>query len=228
MKAIFVTIVLALLFGGGGTFLWLFYGGFGGEREIAIAFIDVYVEYTEVSDQVELLVHLPGTEGNTDRAELFTLLSSILTEKIEPERREALARMAYVNLDTLKKEIDSAQISQAKIYTVLQKFDNTSRSFYSIDLRNRASEIVDMARKRTELSARITSVLSETNEQTYAIITRILAEKGVLSQAHVMEINKSTNEAEERFAGLEELYIELSKKKTEMETAFAEFVKVAM
>jgi len=228
MKAILITILLALLIGGGGTFLWTYYGGFGSEREIAVTFIDVYGDYSEISNQVELLVHLPGTEKNTDRAELFTLLSSILTENMEAERREMLARMAYTNLNTIKKEIDSAQIAQADLYKVLQRLDNSSRSFSSIDLHNRSMKIVSMARKRTELSARITSVLSETNEQTYAILTRILADKGQLSQAHIVEINKTTNEAEERFDSLEKLYKELGTKKNEIETAFAEFAQVAI
>ena len=113
MKAAFITILLALLLGGGGTFLWVYYGGFAGEQSEAVAFIDIYGDYAEVAERVELLVHLPGTEGNSDRAELLNLLEAILTQDMAPQRREELARLAFSNLDTVKREIDAAQAAQA-------------------------------------------------------------------------------------------------------------------
>jgi len=180
-----IIILVALVLGGGGTFLWLYYGGFEGEKPQAVAFIDKYGEYNEVAEKVEFLVHLPGTENNTDREELLALLTTMLTEDIEPERRESLARLAYTNLDSLKKEIDAAQVAQADLYAILQEFDAVAKVFTSIELRNKAEEIVLLSRKRAELSARITSVLSETNEHSHAIITRILAEGGDLSQKHI-------------------------------------------
>lgn len=225
---IVITLFVALLLGGGGTFLWLYYGGFEGERSQAIVFIEAYGQYTEIANTVENLVHLPGTEGNIDRAELLVLLNSILTDTLVPQRRAELARLAFTNLDSIKKEIDGAQVAQAKLYQVLQDLDDASQAFTSIDLRNRVEEIVTLARKRAEISARITSILSETNEQTYAIITRILADEGVLSNAHVTEINISTAEAEKRFATLENLYIEIQKKKLEMDTMFSQFTKQAL
>lgn len=225
---ILATLFVALLVGGGGTFLWLYYGGFEGERSTAIAFIDAYGEYAEVAEEVEHLVYLPGTKGNTERSELLALLNSILTEDLEPERRATLARLAFANLDGIKKEIDSAQIAQAKLYLVLQDLDNASREFSSIELRRHVDGIVTMARKRAELSAHITSILSEINEQTYAIITRILADEGVLSAEHISAINSATAEAEKRFALLEGLYVELLAKKEEMDTAFAVFTQQAI
>jgi len=228
MRAIFVTLTIALLFGGGGTFLWLYYGGFGGEKVTAMAFIDIYGEYAHVAEQVETLVHLPGTEGNTNRSELLALLNSILTEDMKPERREALARLAFSNLDVIKKEIDSAQTAQAKLYQILQDLDNASKGFSSIELRNKANGIVEVARKRAEISARITSVLSEINEQTYSIITRMLAEKGVLSNEHATDINSATSDAERRFNDLEGLYSELISKKTETDKIFKDFVSNAI
>ncbi len=228
MKTLFITIFIAILLGGGGTFLWIFYGGFGNERDVAMEFIEVYGDYTDIVNRVEYFVHLPGTENNSDRRELLTLLNSILTDNIEPERREELARLAFTNLDVLKKEVDSAQIYQARLYKVLQKLDEASRKFSSVDLRNRAMNIVALARKRAEISSRITSVLSETNEQTYAIITRILEEKGKLTNEHIIQINETTDVAEERFASLELLYAEIMKKKEEMNSEFNDFIKVAM
>ncbi len=223
-----ITILIAVLLGGGGTFLWVYYGGFEEEKSEAVAFIDMYGEYNEVAEQVEFLVHLPGTENNTDRAELFSLLSSMLTETMEPVRREELARLAYTNLDALKKEVDAAQIAQAKLYDALQELELAANSFKSIELRTKAGEIVLLSRKRAEVSARITSVLSETNEQTHSIITRILSEEGVLSHQHIIEINATTESAEERFATLEGLYSQLIRMKEEVDTLFTEFVQAAL
>lgn len=228
MKAIFFTIILALSLGGGGTFLWLYYGGFKSENVEVVAFINVYGDYAEVAEKVEFLVHLPSTEGNTDRAELLVLLNSILTDSIEPERRDDLARLAYANLSSIKKEIDSAQVTQVALYELLQDLDNIAKTFPSIELQNRAGNIVLLARKRAEFSARAISILSEINDHTYAIITRILAEKGVLSQEHILEINRATNDAEKRFKNLEDLYSELSIITITIDKAFAEFVEVAI
>ncbi len=228
MKKLIITIIIALLFGGGGTFAWLYYGGFEGESESAIVFIEVYGDYMEIVEHVEYFVNLPGSSGNVDRAELLALLNSILTDKLEPIRREELARLAFTNLDVLKKEIDSAQASQARLYKMLQDLDNTAKSFSSIDLRNRSLGLVDMARKRAELSSRITSVLSETNEHIYSIITRILADGGELTQKHMININASTLEAEDRFDTLNDLYKELADIKNEMDIVFKDFARVAI
>lgn len=228
MRQIILVLVIALLCGGGGAFAWKFYGGFKGEQPEAVAFIDVYSVYAVEAEKVEKYVYLPSIEGNINRSELYTLLDSILTKKMEPERRESLARLAFANLDALKKEIETAQSGQAKIYAMLQDLDNASKVFTSIDLRKQTERIVTEARKRAELSARITSILSEINEQTYAIITRILAEKGDLSDAHITEINSITAEAEKRFMSLEGLYTELENKKIELERLFSEFVATAL
>lgn len=225
---LFLTISIALLVGGGGTFLWVFYGGFEGEQAAAVTFIDYYVNYDEVASEVEQLVHIPGTEGNVDRAEVLTLLESILTKKMETAQRKNLAQLALTNLNIVKQEIDRAHIAQAKLYEVLQELDNTARVFTSIDLRNRATEIIALARKRAEYSANITSILSKNNEQTYVILTRILVDEGALSQEHIAELNSATGEAEARFETLETLYDELLKKKNEVEHAFASFVDVAL
>jgi len=228
MRAAFVTIVLALLLGGGGTFLWLYYGGFGGEQGSAVAFIDMYGEYAEVADRVETLVHMPGTAGNRDRAELFALLETILTEQIEDARRDSLARLAYSNLEVLRNEVDAAQSAQAELYEVLQDLDNASRQFKAIDLQNHTGRLVDLARQRAALSARITSVQSEINDQTYAIITRILADSGALTSDHAMQINAVTDEAAERHELLTTLHADLDALKQEMQGSFADFAQTAI
>jgi hypothetical protein len=225
---VLLTILIAILIGGGGAYAWRYYGGFGGEKGTAVAFVEAYGTYEEVSNEVERLVHLPGVANNDARAELLRLLSAILTESMEPGERETLARIAFTHLDTMKREIDAAQAAQARLYAVLQDFDNASRVFRGIELRTHASNIVLIARKRAELSARITSILSETNDHTYAIITRILADHGELTQEHIATINDATRQAEDRFATLEGLYYELVQKKKELEGAFTQFTRVAL
>lgn len=228
MRTVILIILIAAFCGGGGAFLWLYYGGFGGERSSAVSFIEAYGDYAEIAERVEMLVHLPGTAGNSDRKELLAILDAILTQSMEAERRESLARLAYSNLDTIKKEIDAAQVAQAELYQVLQTLDNASRSFRSIELRNRVEEIVMLARKRAELSSRITSILSETNDTTSAIITRILGDGGELTQEHIRDINESTRSAEERFDMVTGLYDELISRKKELDKVFADFVAVAI
>jgi hypothetical protein len=228
MRAIIITVVVAFLLGGGGTYLWLYHGGFSAEQGMAVAFIDTYGDYAEVADRVDLLVHLPGAAGNTDRAELRQLLENILTEQLEPARRDALARLAFKNLDTINKEIDAAQAAQAELYERLQELDNAARVFRAMQLRSKAEEVVTYARKRAELSARVTAVLAETHEQTYAIITRVLEEEGVLSDAHIIDINDSTSTAEARHDTLSGLYVELSEQRERLEKAFGEFAAMAI
>jgi len=228
MRTAIITILAAIFLGAGGTFLWLYYGGFEGEQATAVAFIDTYGDYAEVADQVESLVHLPGIENNNNRQELLDLLNAMLTQDMTATRRESLARLAYTNLDAIKKEIDAAQAAQAQLYIVLQDLDNASRVFRGIELRHQASDIVAMARKRAELTAHLTSVLSKTNDQTYAIITRILADNGELTQAHIQEINDATTKAEDRFDTLTELYKELIDLKQQIDESFTAFAVTAI
>jgi hypothetical protein len=228
MRAIFITIVVSALLGGGGVYAWHYFGGFEGEKTHAIAFINTYGDYAAIAREVEELVHLPGIEGNNDRAELERLLTSLLTETLTSSRREELARLAYNNLAVLRREVDTAQIKQAQLYTVLEELDTSSKLFTGAGIEKQAGDIVAGARKRAELSARITSVLSEMNEQTYAIITRILEDKGELTQEHAQYINETTAYAEERFSTLSGLYTELQQKTLETETKFTVFVHDAV
>jgi hypothetical protein len=228
MRTIVLTILASALMGGGGVYAWRYYGGFVGEQQQVIAFIDAYGAYAEVAERVEVLVHLPGTQGNSDRAELLELLNSVLTGTIDSTRREELARLAFNNLTTLKKEIDGAQAAQALLYEELQKLDAASKVFSGIARQRDAADIVEQARKRAELSARITSILSEMNDHVYAIITRILEDRGELTSAHAQDINASTDAAEDRFDTLSGLYAELIDKRTDIEMNFTDFAKHAL
>jgi hypothetical protein len=225
---IFLTILVAILIGGGATYAWMYYGGFAGEKGTSVAFVEAYGNYNEIASRVEALTSLPSTEGNTSRQELLSLLNSMLTETMDDAKREGLARIAFTHVDTIKKEIDAAQASQAKLYAVLQDFDNAARVFHGIELRTKAENIVALARKRAELSARITSILAETNDHTYAIVTRILGENGTLTQEHITAINDATKAAEERHVTLETLSKELAQKKDELDRAFSDFTKTAI
>jgi len=227
MRFLLVTI-LAIAIGGGTAYAWLYYGGFAGEKEQAIAFIDVYGAYSEVVREVETLVHAPGTEGNNSRAELETLLTKILTEEMDAEHRYTLTELAKTHLDTLKGEVDRAQSAQAELYERLQELDNSARTFSGMQVREKADAVVQLARKRAELTARITSVLSETHDQTSAIIARILREQGELTQAHIQYINDITAKAEERHATLSELYTELSVGQRTQSETFQSFVNTAL
>jgi len=228
MRAILATIILATILGGGGVYAWHYYGGFTHEQSNVITFVDAYGAYAETADRVETLVHVPGTEGNTDRAELLLLLTTILTDPLTPTRREELARLAFNNLTALKKEIDGAQTAQAQLYEKLQDLDTASRAFRSIALQQKVNEVVALARKRAELTARITAILSEINDHTYAIVTRILADRGELTVEHIQTINTTTDFAEERFETLSSLYTELVQKHMELETRFTAFAQGAM
>ncbi len=224
---ILATILIATLLGAGATYAWRYYGGFAGEKGAAVAFVDAYGAYDEAATQVETLVHLPGAEGNDDRAELLALLSAILTEKMDDVKRESLARIAFTHLDTIKREIDAAQAGQARLYALLQDLDNASRVFRGIELRTAAEGVVQAARSRAEVAAHILSLLSDTNEHTYAIITRILAEHGALSSEHATAINAATAEAEERHNDTAALYDTLAAKHTELLRAREAFTERA-
>jgi len=228
MRALFVTIVSAVIAGGGGTYAWLYYGGFGGERGTVVAFVNAYGTYAGIAQDVETLVHVPGIEANTDREELLALLNAMLTESMDAAKRESLARIAFTHLDTLKREIDAAQAAQARLYATLQDFDNAGRAFTGMRRAREASSLVARARERAELSARITALLAESNDHTYAIVTRILADMGELTDEHVRTINGATDVAQERFDTTAQLYSNLARVRGELEQAFAAFVASAL
>lgn len=228
MRSILLITLLAAILGGGGAYAWLYYGGFGGEGAHVVSFIDTYGDYEEVATRVETLTHVPGVSDNPDRGELEQLLTTMLTERVSAEERGRYALLARSNLNTLQGELDAAQASQAKLYEVLQTFDNASAWFHGIEARSQAEDIVAMARKRAETSARITSIQSEIYIQTDAIIAQILADGGALTQEHITVINNATDNAEARHATLTGLYDDLVRQKSDMETAFANFVHSAL
>lgn len=213
---------------GGATYAWLHYGGFGGDKGGAVAFIDAYSIYSETAAAVEGLVHQPSTEQNGSRVELQALLETILTEDIDAERRDTLARLAFKHLAVLRDEVDMAQSAQAELYEHMQQLDDAATRIRGTQQRTHADRVVDGARKRAELTARITSVLSETNDQTENIITTILRDGGALTDAHVMAINESTDKAEGRHATLTTLYAQLTEQQTLIDDSFAAFVDNAL
>jgi hypothetical protein len=228
MKAILFTILFAGLVGGSSAYFWLYYGGFAGEGSTGVAFIEIYGDYADVAKRVDVLVHVPGVADNPDRSELQSLLSTILVENITKDERERLSRIAFSHLDTVKKEIDQAQAAQAELYQVLQDLDTASKQFHGIEARGLADEIVQLARERAEQTARISSILSETNDHTYAIITKILGDGGELRPGHIQIINDSTTAAEERYDTLAELYDIHAKKRGELDARMQDFAKTVI
>lgn len=220
--------MLLLLLTAGGVYAWFYYGGFGGDKGEAVAFIDAYSTYGETAARVEALVHQPSTANNGSRGELNGLLETILTEDVTVGRRDTLARLAFKHLAVLRDEVDAAQSAQAALYEHLQVMDDVLAQIDGGQMRAQGQEIVVAARKRAELTARITSVLSETNDQTENIITRILGEGGELTDEHIVAINESTEKAEGRHATLTRLYEELAQQQAQVEVMFTLFVDSAL
>lgn len=225
MRIVLITLILATTLGGGVAYAWVYYGGFVGEGSTGIAFIEVYGDYAEVANRVEMMVHVPGVAENENRGDLLSLLSTILTEDIDDTERERLARIAFSHVDTMKKEIDQAQAGQAELYRVLQDLGNAAAQFRGLEAQDLAGTVVSQARERAELSSRITSILSETNDHTYAIVTQILEEKGSLSDEHVQAINAATTGAEDRFDDLTRLYNDLIQRRADVETSMQTFAE---
>ncbi len=223
MRTLFI-ILIAILLGGGGTYLWVYYGGFDGERTSAIAFIDAYSTYDVAASRVEDMVHGPGTKRNPDRTNLLALLEKILTADISAEERSELARVAYGHLDSIQEGIADAKKVHGELYAIIQDLDNTSRIFHGVRAKEQAEKLVTLARERAETSARIIANLSETHEYTYAIITRVLEDGGELTDEHKNSINTITAEAESRHAALEEQYARSMEQSDALEIAFDQFV----
>lgn len=221
-------LIFCLLMLGCGFGYWYYFGSLHGEPVAAVAFVEAYGEYNEHADQVEKLVHAPSAGNNPARQELLTLLNAILTTDMSEEDREDLARVAFANLDTLKREVDAAQTAQSKLYESLAGLDDASRTFRAYMFAEEARAIVDLARRRAELSTQITSNLSETGNHTYAIITRVIEEKGVLTESHIVDINAATDGAEKRFEQLNQLYRDLGDVRDELNARFTVFVQQAL
>jgi hypothetical protein len=188
----------------------------------------VYGEYAERAHTVAELVHAPGLESNVNRAELELLLEEMLTKPMESESREAMARIAFEHIDILQTDIKTASEEQSKLYNLTQQLDNSARMFNGVKIRAQAGEIVVQTREQAEISARIVALLSYTYEHTYAIVTRILQDKGELTDAHKTAINTMTPEAEVRHSALKELYTEFSAKEARLSEMFGTFVEDAL
>lgn len=226
MKWIAIVFLLLIATAGGGA--WYYYGNMHGEPEAAVAFVEAYGEYDEAATQVEALINAPATGGNGARQALLSLLGSILTGEQTPEEREKSARAAFSELEQLRREVDAAQAAQASIYSRIDALAVAASGFRAKRHADVADTIVDLSRERVEIGSQITSILSETNEHTYAIITRILEEEGELSQAHIVDINAATDAAETRFDNLNHLYQDLAAKRNEAEERFKLLVRAAL
>lgn len=225
---IFLIIVALLVLMGGGAYAWYYFGGFDGDDAGAIAFIDAYGAYSEAALKVDALTHAPTVEQNEGRVDLLERLTSILTGTLTAAERESQARAAFGDLDALKREIDAAQAAHGDLYKTQRDLEAAGVRLANARSEAVAKEILALARSRTELAISITSLVSENHDHMYAILTRILDERGELSQEHVIQINASTDGAEARRDELERSYEELVRIEAETRATFARFVAVAM
>lgn len=208
--------------------MWHYYGGFAGDDAGAVMFINAYGEYADVAQRADALTHAPTVEENTSRSDLYASLAAMLTEAQADDVREVRARAAFAQLDQLKREVDAAQAAQADLLAAQEAMGEAARALKSARLRVRAQEIVEAAGVRSAVSAKITGLLSHANDESYAIITRVLEEKGALSQEHIIRINSITTAAETRHDELTAAYDELVRAEELIQSSFAAFVAEAL
>ena len=192
-------------------------------RVSADGFVSAYGEYVEAADQQEAAAYLPGAAANFIREKLDRSLSILLTDDIEPKDRMDVAVGALNLTKELELQIDDIGAKRNSVEIAISRLKDLSGTINDENLAEQVREIIELAENKTIIIADIRGLSYSINGETKKIIGRIIAENGLLTDAHIIELNRRIPEDEKRFDRQKELYQQLSDLDNRIEEKYNEF-----
>jgi DNA repair ATPase RecN len=220
MKKIIFRIIAVLIIGGG-IYAYLYYrvGNTGG-------FVSAYRDYVAKWAENEKNIYTPGAEKNDIRQNLNSILTRVLDERITDKERFSLSVEGATPLSEIRLEIDSVKTSREEMELSTDVLASQAKKVSGIRLRQKANELVDLAKKRNEIIAEIETLSYRMSDITKEIFQGVARDNGKLTNDRIRTLNNQVPEAEKDYERLNELYRNLTESKTEIKKAYTEFIKL--
>jgi hypothetical protein len=179
-----------------------------------------YASYAVLAKVQEQAVYLPTAPNNPTREQLNLALADALQKNIVPAKRLVDAKRGIDLLKELDAEVDGigsasdvANAMLAKLQTTYLDNPTTSESVHTL---------ITLAKQRTEIIEDIRGLSYRADFSTRKIFERIIADKGALTAAHIIDLNNDLPEAETQFDRRSDLYKKLGSVSTLIDRAATE------
>jgi hypothetical protein len=166
-----------------------------------------YVSYAVLAKAQEEAVYLPTALNNPDRQQLNLALTDALQKNITPARRLADAKQGIDLIKVLDTEVDGIGSTSDAANAMLAKLQTTYLNNPATS--DSARTLIALAKQRTDIIEDIRGLSYRANFSTRNIFDRIIADKGALTSAHVIDLNNELPEAQTEFDRRSDLYKKL-------------------
>jgi hypothetical protein len=166
-----------------------------------------YASYAVLAKAQEQAVYLPTAPNNPTRQQLNLALADALQKSVTPAKRLADAKRGIDLLKELDAQVDIVGSASDSANAMLAKLQVTYLANPTTN--DSARALITLAKQRTEIIEDIRGLSYRADFSTRKIFDRIIADKGALTAAHVIELNNELPEAETQFDRRADLYKKL-------------------
>ena len=181
-------------------------------------FADDYAAYAALARAHESAAYVAGAPNNPVRQQLNQVLTDVLGKKMKADARLELATHGLTLVDDTEKQIHAITTAGDEVDIAIARMQiNALNSFFSgQDTR----EVIVLAKKRAAIISDIRAYSYRASFEVKQIFDHIIAEKGALSDAYIIELNTTVPVLEEQFNKRSSLYTELQRTGQEMQQRF--------
>lgn len=184
-------------------------------------FAKEYADYAVLANIQENAANIPGATNNPVREKLNDTLALALADNQPPASR---IRYATDGLNILKQseaQIDAIGDANSKADLLIAQMQVDSLKDFSSG--GAAHEIITLAKQRSSIAADIRNLSYRADFEIEKIFNRIIEDKGVLTSAHVAELNDDIPNVESQYNQRLKLYEELQKTRIQIDKKAAQY-----
>ena len=211
----FIGGVLLCVLGGGA--LWWY------EATAKDEFARSYTRYQIAAAVQQNAAFTPGADANPLRATLNQTLARILTKETKPSERLALANQGLALIGQLNTEIDAIGGAAPSVTSSIATMQAAAQSPGNVLHRPAMLYMVSLAQKQMSTIEDIRGLSYRANFEITQICDRITADKGVLTDQYVTELNNDLPAMEKQFNDRENSYADLQSNMYDIQQSYAGF-----
>ncbi len=183
-------------------------------------FTSDYSEYALRAKVHEDAAYLLSAPSNPVRLQLNQVLSDVLGKRMSAEERLKLATRGLELAGETEKQIEAVSKAGEAVDAAVAQMQVTMLD--SLTSSQHAKEVIALAKRRSEIISDIRAYSYRADFEVRKIFDRVIADRGELTQSHVIDLNIAIPELEEQFNARTDLYLELERTGEEMQRKFAE------
>ncbi len=172
-------------------------------------FVLAYTRYSVAASLQQNAAFTPGSKENPLRESLNQSLARILTKETTSKDRLSLAHGGLQLIQHMNKEVDDIGTNAKLVENTVAYMDTAAHAPGNILRRHALLEIVRLAKKQMSTIENIRGLSYRANFEIAQVCSRIIADKGLLTNAYTIELNNKVPEVEAQFNLRQNSYADL-------------------